>query len=528
MSNSTSGGSACNNFSRQVGASPQFRNDQASTCDGGRGAAGAAAHPPAQVDARHKDGELRAENGVQNGPILGNYAKSSSTPQKSIWDADAKTRENYAMQFMARQSMLEAFYSIPEDQRPKKPHRVCNCRRDLRPVEIGRDAKGKRQFSISKPEIYKHASTGNTFFGGLMICGSPYACSVCAPKINEIDAAEIRHAVSEWVKQGGICLFVTLTFPHHRTDTFAEMMQQFTKGALGRFRSGRVFAEIRKDLQYSGVIRSIEVTWGDANGFHPHSHEIWFVKPDFLYQHPVVDWSSFDKPSLSSMGKELKQFLLEPMKMRIFERWRSACVSSGLSAPSYERGVDVRIAETEAELQARLAEYFTKTGIEKSGWGVDDEMTRHNTKKGKAGRFTPFDFLRHQFNPQKTKTEKARYRRLFAEYVIGFKGVSKIYWSPGLKKHFDIKEISEQAKAEQKTEQASLEYTVPPAIWVFVVAINDHRAELLLKVKNEGVQAAKDFLSSLLDRYAEYLDERYDELPAVYQYILESITDEKT
>lgn len=471
----------------------------------------------------------RRSRGGDSPAFLGNYAESSPTRENtgfrsvldksSVWDFDAQIAEKYALQAMARKAMLNDFYSIPEGKRPKKPHRVCNCRRDLRPVLAGQDTNGKNRYETSKPEIYRHGETGHTFYGGLVVCGSAYACPVDVSKVNETRAAEIRAAVSQWVAQGGVCLFVTLTFPHYREDSFASSMQLFKKGALKRFREGREYENIKSDLGYYSFIRSIEVTWGEANGWHPHSHEIWFVKPDFLKSSlPELAGRDFH-----SLGDNLKEFILEPIKLRLYNKWRAACVSSGLSAPSYERGVDLRIAETEEELQKRLAEYMTKTGLEKSPWGIDDEMTRHNVKRGKPGRFTPFDFLRQQFNIELTKEQKNRFLRLFAEYVNGFKGTAKVYWPKGLKAYFNVQELTDEQIAEQQTEQAALEYTVPPAIWVFVVAINDHRSELLLKVKNEGVQAAKDFLSGLLDRYAEYLDERYDELPAVYQYILESI-----
>lgn len=474
---------------------------------------------------------------AEKAAILGNYAESSPSREirglqektdkilgkTSAWDFDAQLSEKYALQMQARKSILEDFYINPADYKNGKPHRVCNCRRDLRPVLTGKDAKGKNRYELSKPEIFRHGQTGHTFYGGLTVCASPYACPVCSSKINESRAAEIRQAVSTWVDSGGICLFVTLTFPHTRFYSFTDLMKLF-KGSLKRFREGRTYEGIKEDLGYFSFIRSIETTWGEANGWHPHSHEIWFVKPDFL----SAGFSDLQGVAPSAMTDDLKRFLLEPMKLRLFDKWRSACVASGLDAPSYERGLDIKIAETEDELQARLAEYFTKTGIEKSPWGVDDELVRHNTKCGKVGRFTPFDFLRNQLDTQFTKEQKFRFRRLFAEYVKGFKGTAKIYWPKGLKEHFSIADLTDEQAAEQQTEQAKLEYQVPPSIWVFVVAINDHRAELLLKVKNQGVQAAKEYLSGLLDRYAEYLDERYDELPAVYQYILESIPNEKT
>lgn len=449
---------------------------------------------------------------------LGNYAESSPSPENqglklvspktSAWDFDASLTEKYALQVQARKAVLEDFYAVPEESRSKKPHRVCNCRRDFRPNFVGKGEGGGNRYEMSKPKIYKHNETGHTFYGGLQVCGSAYACPVCASKINETRAAEIRKAVSDWAASGGICLFVTLTFPHYRSDSLSSLMSCF-KGSLTRFRKGAVYDRIKEDLGYFNLIRSIEVTWGEANGWHPHSHEIWFVQPDFLQKS-------------NDFAGEVEAFIFEDMRFRIFNKWRSAVVASGLSAPNYEHGLNIQIAETEEELQKRLAEYLTKTGIEKPAWGVDDELAKHNTKRGKVGRFTPFDFLRNQYDPQFTKMEKCRFRCLFAEYVKGFKGMAKIYWPAGLKAYFNIADLTDEIVAEQKTESAALVYEVPPPVWVFVVAINDHRAELLLKVKNESVQAAKEYLSGLLDRYADYLDARYDELPAIFQYILES------
>jgi hypothetical protein len=460
----------------------------------------------------------------ENNGALGNYAESSSLIDfkgkkisASVWDADAKTVEKYAMQTQARKALLNAHYSKPEMERPPKAHRVCNCRRDLRPTYSGLGPNGKRRYEMSKPEVYKHADTGATFYGGTVLCGSPYACPVCASKINEIRATEIRKAVSEWVNSGGICLFITLTFSHSRFDSFENLMTLFTKKALKQFRSGKTYQDIKTDLGFKGLIRSTETTWGEANGWHPHSHEIWFVKPDLFTQD-----ESLNVP-FSKMGNSLKEFILTPIKTRLFNKWRSACVASGLEAPSYERGLNIKVAETEEELQARLAEYLTKTGLEKAPWGVDDELVRHNVKKGKEGRFTPFDFLRNQFDENYTKEQKTRFLKLFAEYVEGFKGVAKIFWSPKLKGYFKINDITDEQAAEQKTQRAKLELTIPPAIWVFVYVINDHRAELLLKVKNEGVPATKKWLKGLLQRYGDYLGERYLELPASCRYVLESV-----
>lgn len=477
-----------------------------------------------------------SENSQNSAPILGNYAESSPYPENrgfepiqgktSKWDFDAKISELYALQIQARKSMLEHFYSLPDSEKldQKKAHRVCNCRRDLRPVLSDVSAIGKPIYEISKPQIFKHNESGNTFFGGLQLCGSPYACPVCSPKISEKRAAEIRKAVTDWNASGGICLFITLTFPHSSDDSLPSLVKRF-KGALERFRKGAMFDKIKQEIGYFGLIRSLEITWGEANGWHPHSHEIWFVKPNFL--DVIKNQSDFILTS-STSWPTLNDFFLEQFKLRLFDRWRTAVVASGLSAPSFERGMDIKIAETEDELTKRLSEYLAKTGVEESinhAWGVDDELTKMHSKRGKPGRYTPFDFLRHQYNPELTKSQKYRFRCLFAEYVNSFKGVAKIFWSRGLKAHFSVSDLTDEQLADEQTEQSSLCYEVPPPIWVFVIGINDHRAQLLLKVKNEGVQAAKDYLSGLLDTYVEYFDEKYDLLPINLQHILEYYAD---
>jgi hypothetical protein len=458
--------------------------------------------------------------------FLGNYAESSppnkindlqavkSKPLKSSkWGFDEQIAERYALQFQARKSILEHWYSLSEDEKEKtkKPHRVCNCRRNLRPV-FSENRDGKKIYSMSTPAIYQHKETSNTFYGGLLVCGSLYACPVCAPKIAEIRAAEIRNVVTQWVKDGGICLFITLTFPHYASDSMKSSITAL-KAALTRFRKGKAYDAIVANLGYTGLIRAIETTWGEANGSHPHVHEIWFVRPVAGFIPELVEGKQFKTNTLTG-------FFDEYLKPDLFKKWESAVVASGMRAPSYERGMVIKVAETEEQLLIRIAEYLAKTGIEKPAWGVDDELTKLHSKRGMPDRFTPFDFLRQQYNVELTKGEKYRFRCLFAEYVDAFKGTSKIFWSKGLKAKFAIDDVTDEQIAEEQTENSSLVFEIPPPIWVFVIGINDHRAQLLLKVKNEGVQAAKEWLKSLLDLYYEYIEDP-ELLSPDLQHILE-------
>jgi hypothetical protein len=436
--------------------------------------------------------------GGENDPNLGIYAESSppltnqSLTKGEIWDWEASLVERYALQAVAREAMLEAFYRIPEADRLKRAHKVTMCRRWLRPS-------AQNPSRLVKPAIFRHRDTGNTFYAGHQICASGRACPLCSAKIGEGRAKEIRAAVRQWVQAGGICLFVTLTVPHYATDSLAVLVEGF-KEALKRFRKGASFDRLKAALGYEGLIRALETTWGQENGWHPHSHEIWFVRPG----------EGFD---------------LDALRVKLYERWKAAVLAAGLPEPSFRRGLDIKIAETEEQTRERLAEYMAKTGLEVAEnapvWGVDDELVKVHSKRGKPGRYTPFDFLREQYNPETDDAAKARFRRLFAEFVEEFRGVAQVYWSPSLKARFDLEEVSDEQHAQEGEEPSSHLSDVHPHVWAFVIGIKDHRAELLKKAKGGGWPGARAYLDDLLGRYyLDHFQDDFERLSSDARYLL--------
>jgi hypothetical protein len=437
-------------------------------------------------------------SGAENDPNLGIYAESSpplinqSLTKGEKWDWEASLVERYALQSVAREAMLEAFYRIPEGDRPKRAHKVTMCRRWLRPS-------AQNPSRLVKPAIFRHRDTGNTFYAGHQICASGRACPLCSAKIGEGRAKEIRAAVRQWVHDGGICLFVTLTVPHYVTDSLADLLGGFQE-ALKRFRKGASFDRLKAALGYEGLIRALETTWGQENGWHPHSHEIWFVRPG----------EGFD---------------LDALRVKLYERWKASVLAAGLPEPSFRRGLDIKIAETEEQTRERLAEYMAKTGLKVDEnapvWGVDDELVKVHSKRGKPGRYTPFDFLREQYNPETDDAAKARFRRLFAEFVEEFRGVAQVYWSPGLKARFDLEEVSDEQHAQEGEEPSSHLSDVHPHVWAFVIGVKDHRAELLKNAKEGGWPCARAYLDDLLGRYyLDHFQDDFDRLSADARYLL--------
>jgi hypothetical protein len=72
--------------------------------------------------------------------------------------------------------------------------------------------------------------------------------------------------------KGGEVLLLTLTNKHDRRDDLGALLDGQAR-ALKRFMRGTKAAKAWFDrLGSIGTIRAMEVTHGDANGWHPHYH----------------------------------------------------------------------------------------------------------------------------------------------------------------------------------------------------------------------------------------------------------------
>ena len=263
--------------------------------------------------------------------------------------------------------------------------------------------------------IHKSKEHGRAFYGGLVVCGSPWACPVCAAKIAERRRVELQAATAAAQMMGLSVALATFTIPHGLGDDIASMLDSMA--AAWRFMTmSRGYKELRKFSGLVGTVRALEVTHGQ-NGFHPHFHVLMFCKwPD-----------------------EAKH-LAPSLELLLCCLWRQACVKKGLPEPSRERGVKV----DDGSWAARYA----------SKWGLEDEMTKGHlkTSKGIKGR-SPWDFLRSVLADGCEAD-----RRLFAVYAQAFKGRRQLYWSNGLREllGLDNEATDEELAAKQDDEAYEL------------------------------------------------------------------------
>ncbi len=313
----------------------------------------------------------------------------------------------------------------------------------------------------SNVDVFKHQCTQKAFYGGLMVCGLVWICPVCASKISERRRKELKIASNSYLGGGGNLNMLTLTFGHSKFDKLEESLKALGQAVL-KFRSGKRYEVLRKDLGFEGSIRAFEITYG-VNGWHPHIHILIFHK------HEIEGWER------------------EDYKNQFYELWSAACEKYGLKT-SREHGLKLDNA-TEA------SSYIGKWGdmVEKS-WSIDSEMTKSNIKKGREESLTPFDFLR-----KVVEDGDLEYATQFQEYAGAMKGKTQLYWSRGLKQRFRIEEKTDEDIAKAKEEPADLLGRLDWKDWLYIIR-SDYRAKLLDYVEQYGYEEALEKIGLIINK----------------------------
>lgn len=328
-------------------------------------------------------------------------------------------------------------------------------------------------------------------YGGLVTCGSVWACPCCAPKIQERRRQELQtlvdwayaNNVAPWSKSGAEMgpvqpyqpAMVTLTFPHTRADRLRDLIKR-QRAALKRLRSGKRWEKFAQRCRYGGLVRSLELTHG-ANGWHLHTHELWLIG-------------------------ELDEDAREAFLAELIELWIIACAAAGLlnmddqdQVEAFrQHSVDVRHAVNSSDYLAKMDQG--------SAWGVDRELASANAKKGRRGGVHPHEFLIRQ-----GPGDRARY----IEYAEAMRDerCRQLYWSPGLHARVGVVEKSDKQVATEEREAADLLGLLSPEQWRMVRA-RRARAQLLDAVERGGWAAAAELLAALEREAAEALPDDAD------------------
>lgn len=295
-------------------------------------------------------------------------------------------------------------------------------------------------------------------FHGLQTCALSWLCSVCAPKIAERRAGEIASAMTVCKAQGGQVLMPTFTAPHQRKDSLAQTLDRIKK-ALRTMASWTPYRQLQERLGVTGRIIATEITHGEANGWHPHFHELWF----------------FDRGGVD----------LVELEAQLYGMWRKACLKAGLGEPSRKHGVVVQHG-------SRAAQYVSKMGDKE--WGLSDEIAKASSKGGRGGSRSAWQLLDCMIDPEATPAHQKRAEALFREYAEATKGTQQLRWTPGLKKRYAIVEMNDEELCAQAEEDSVLIAQIPLDAWR-AIRLQKMQAHIL-----NAVQYGADVVKAMVDQ----------------------------
>lgn len=291
--------------------------------------------------------------------------------QLSLDDRSAASRlERYAYQSAARKL-------LPDE-------RVSFCLRYLKP-------------NSHHVLLMRSESRNSGRFGNLEVCGSVWVCPICSPHVAEHRRSDIARAISVHRARGGAVYLVTRTVRHTSRDKLSDVLTPF-RAAERRMTNTGAYKRLLASYGALGTITALEVTYGDESGWHPHTHTLLFL--------------AAAAPDLGALVTGL------------YQRWEAAALAESLTVTGK--------AFTVQPTYGAVDDYVAKWGRGPTmgiPWGVEDEMTKQHTKRGRARRrYAPFGLLGCYYYDH---DEAAGSR--FVEFASCFKGRSQLRWSPGLR-----------------------------------------------------------------------------------------------
>lgn len=359
---------------------------------------------------------------------LGNAAKSAATAGQSPQE---KREASRATKYAARRGLAK-WSGLP---------RVRKCGR----TSMGDEGEVYLRYRDTGGE----QGCGTAGLGGLVTCGSVWACPVCSAKIVAKRALELDKLITWNVDRGGAVGLLTLTMRHHKGQRLRDLRRGLT-GAWRHITQSRGWKQAKAELGLDGYVRAIECTHSGENGWHLHIHALLI----------------FDGP--------ISQELAELLALEVWERWAAGLAKQGLTALQ-DHAVDIRIGDHALE---RLGKYINKLAFEAVGgrW-----------KKGRNGGRTPFEILGDAL-----ATGLADDVELWWEWEQASKGMRQLVWSRGLKQRAGIDEQTDEEIAEE-VEQGHTIAILPARTWKHVYPEVE---DLLSITERGGPRAAYRWLAS--------------------------------
>jgi hypothetical protein len=327
------------------------------------------------------------------------------------------------------------------------------------------------QSKIKGCDVFKSNTYGKVSISNVQTCGSVWHCPVCAAKITERRRVEMETAINAHKAAGGSISFVTRTVPHTNKLSLLNFRDSFRLS--DKFmKESRTYKNMLPRFQCSGNIKAFELTVGEFNGWHLHVHEVFFH-----------DAAAFEGLALEANPAYVA--FLNDFEQTYFDIWHDAAVKAGFYSPSRKHGLQIQNGDF-------AAEYIAKWGVEpQSKWNSSTELTKAHVKSSFKG-FTPWELIRFYRD-----TENEQLIPIIQEYAHTMHSQQQLIWSKGLKKKYEIKDMTDEQISDEIEDDAEKIGVLSPVQWQFIVK-NDLRAEFFTMAA-EGWDVLTEFLHSFDD-----------------------------
>ena len=304
------------------------------------------------------------------------------------------------------------------------------------------------------------ANEKDAHFFGTMTCHSAWACPRCTSKVMAEKSVRIACLIDALAKQGLRAFMLTFTLPHtdgmtceQAFDVLQATWRMFSRDGNraqnSQSKSLGAYGQFRNKFAIKHFVRVFEFTWGDAHGWHPHIHALfWTQEKNF---DALLEWE--DK--LTDRWLHCAKLCHLNLLLGNFKRSKFVRVNRGNADGNRADTLMKTHADSDkvaflnqlyADYKRRpvtghRAVYFSrdnKGNVRRessshyiSGWGSNTELTREQFKDKHAmeGRYSPFEMLKLA-EKANSKAVKEHWLNLFCDYAIATRGYKRVCFSP--------------------------------------------------------------------------------------------------
>lgn len=316
-------------------------------------------------------------------------------------------------------------------------------------------------------EVRRHGR--KAWYSNLKRCGSAWLCAWCAHKITLERLDQINKALLMSHTDYTPVLF-TYTLRHDR-DTALKFSLSLLLESFRFMKQQRAWRETRDQVfQFSSSVRALEITYGDANGWHPHIHEILFIPRSLIAEFGIADLQDEYTRAMTQI------------------HWLPALARCGGYADG-AHGFDAKIGT------GKIVQYLAKWGHAPMPANATEkisfELARGQFKSARLKSETPFSLLWRWGD-----TDNPRFSGLFREYADAIKGRNQFRWGNNARAILEFEDKSDQELAEMESHEFDCLAVLTLDDWRIVLK-RGARARILEIAQSGDMTDLNAYLSSI-------------------------------